>query len=84
MHFRNVFSAGCLGLFCYLSVPYQYCYSLVNKIETQSEIKLYFEKNSFFQDCSVTKNVFLETTKDIVVDIDGTEARHRNDDLCIK
>ncbi len=84
MRFSGCMITALLGLYCYVSVPYQYCYSLTNKAETDSEISLFFMKNDFFLDCSIKKNIFLETNKEIVVHIDGTETRYRNEELCLK
>ncbi len=84
MRFSAILITASLVLLCYVSIPYEYCYSLAKKMETASEINLYFMRNDFFLDCSVKKNIFLETNKDIVVHIDGTDTKYRNEELCLR
>jgi hypothetical protein len=69
---------------CYLAVPYPYCYYLSSSGEDGSEVRLHFTRNTFFSDCSQTKNVFLDTRKGVAVYFDGVlRDRYDNEDLCL-
>lgn len=72
-------------LICYMAVPHPYCYYFSGVVETDTEVVMHFKKNDFFSSrCSETKNVFLESSKDVAVYLDGAfHRRFRNEDLCI-
>lgn len=60
-------------LFCYLAIPYPYCYKEVSRQETAGEIRIFFVKNEFFKDCSVNNHLLLKSDKDVVIYLDGKE-----------
>lgn len=73
------------AVFCFISVPYPYCYYLSSQEEDASELRLYFLKNEFFLDCSREKSKLLETNKNVSVFLDGKlHKRILNEDACLE
>ena len=80
--FRALGLVACF-VFCYVSVPYPYCYYYVSQIETETEVRLFFEKNDFFVDCDRMNNKLINTEKDITVFLSGKEDKKIiNRDVC--
>jgi hypothetical protein len=68
---------------CYVSVPYPYCYYYVEQIETETEVRLFFEKNDFFVDCDRMNNRLVNTDKDIRIFLSGKEYKKlKNKEVC--
>lgn len=62
-------------VFCFVLAPYPYCYYLDSKEEDALQVRLFFKKNDFYNDCSKTNNMFLDTDKDVVIYLDGKQNR---------
>jgi hypothetical protein len=70
-------------VFCYVSVPYPYCYYYVEQIETETDVRLFFEKNDFFVECDKMNYRLVNTDKDIRVFLSGKEYKKlKNREVC--
>ena len=79
----KVFGTIIFSILCYVSVPYPYCYYYVDQIETETEVRLFFEKNDFFVDCDKMNNKLINTDKDITVFLSGKEHKKlTNKEVC--
>lgn len=76
-----------IAIFCYLAVPYPYCFKEIARQETIKEIHIFFTKNEFFHDCSLKNNLFIksDSDKDVVLYLDGKEfERISKEKACLK